>query len=180
MHKLHLEFSSQCKGTVEVPLELLGQWEKDLHAHGFERVRTYSTTTLSYWRRRTDIPESRRFTETFEEPSQSGEPAHLLRLGHLFFHDPMNVRWVRQDVRHALELWSKGELGHLGSFLEAVLEGDLFTAFGKADAYNQLTMGAICSYAYNHVPLAARGRDNMRAWQDRAIARIRAEVESRR
>lgn len=46
----------------------------------------------------------------------------------------------------------------LGGFLTAVMEGDLFEAFGRADANNRAAMFEIVKCVYNEVPLELRGK----------------------
>jgi len=55
-----------------------------------------------------------------------------------------------------------------GGFIRAVLANDLTGAFETADDINSANMKAIVSYAYCHVPYAARGSyEKVAAWIER-------------
>lgn len=52
-----------------------------------------------------------------------------------------------------------------GSFLEAVICNDLFTAVGKADEENLENLPAYAAYFYNEAPSACWGsKEKMEAW----------------
>lgn len=52
-----------------------------------------------------------------------------------------------------------------GSFLTAVLEGDLFEAVGRADHINQQYLADYVTYLYNYAPLNCYGsREKIEAW----------------
>lgn len=52
-----------------------------------------------------------------------------------------------------------------GSFLTAVIEGDLFAAMEAADDINQKRMFDICCWFYNHAPRGSYGSpESMKHW----------------
>ena len=52
-----------------------------------------------------------------------------------------------------------------GSFLEAVLTNDLFSAFGRADLINRHRMFDICMWIYNEAPSQCWGsKEKVEAW----------------
>jgi hypothetical protein len=68
--------------------------------------------------------------------------------------------------------WAKAALDNYaktgtieGGFILAVLEGDLFGAFAKADNTNLRLLKDIVSYTYNHLPTSCYGdRDKIDRW----------------
>ena len=52
-----------------------------------------------------------------------------------------------------------------GSFMDAVISNDLFTAVGKADIVNREYLHAYCNFFYNHAPSTCFGsKDKRDAW----------------
>jgi hypothetical protein len=52
-----------------------------------------------------------------------------------------------------------------GGFLRAVLENDLFEAFGRADEENRVGLFYLCSWIYNNLPSASYGsREAVKLW----------------
>lgn len=64
---------------------------------------------------------------------------------------------MRQDIIDSLQRYVKNGIP-TGSFLEAVIEGDLMEAFARADEQNIQDMFEIVNYVYNHVPVVCRGK----------------------
>lgn len=53
----------------------------------------------------------------------------------------------------------------VGSFIQAVLCGDLFGAFGRADHINAQHVGSICAWLYNYAPSPCFGSpEKMKEW----------------
>lgn len=52
-----------------------------------------------------------------------------------------------------------------GSFLQAVIEGDLFDAYGRADHVNQARLPELLSWFWNHADSRSI-RKNAKAWGD--------------
>lgn len=51
-----------------------------------------------------------------------------------------------------------------GDFLRAVLEDRLVAAVGAADAHNVALLHVYATYLYRHVPMGARGPENVLKW----------------
>lgn len=58
------------------------------------------------------------------------------------------------------------EIGRpVGSFIEAILRGDLFDAFGRADHINAQHVGTICAWFYNYAPSPCFGSpEKVKKW----------------
>jgi len=67
-------------------------------------------------------------------------------------HEQLNPkREVSDIVKESLELYVKQGI-EPGGFLTAVLENNLFEAFGRADSYNRATLFEIVQYIYDELP----------------------------
>lgn len=56
-----------------------------------------------------------------------------------------------ENIKESLKRYTDHKI-MTGSFLQAVLENNLFEAIGRADAYNQVRLKEICEYIYNELP----------------------------
>ena len=56
-----------------------------------------------------------------------------------------------KEIQASLDRYVKHHI-KCGSFLNYVLENDLFGAIGKADYSNRTRMWDICNYIYNEIP----------------------------
>ena len=73
---------------------------------------------------------------------------------------------MRDAIRRAIDLYASDGVP-TGGFLRAVLEHDLFEAFGAADEENARDMHEIVRYIHWEVPSNCHGsREHVRAWID--------------
>lgn len=71
---------------------------------------------------------------------------------------------IRQDIKNAIQLYADHGY-HPGGFLTAVLQNDLFEAFGRADSYNLESMPEIIKFIWNEIPGACHGsKEKFEAW----------------
>jgi hypothetical protein len=75
-------------------------------------------------------------------------------------------RGVPEHLIQGLYDWASSEhCVYPGGFLCAVLEGDLFGAYGRADQLTLEGMQALVMFVYNQLPAGCWGsKDKMKAW----------------
>lgn len=71
---------------------------------------------------------------------------------------------MNSDVKASLDRYAN-EHCPTGGFLQAVLENNLMEAMGRADDFNRVALFDICSYIYNHLPVACHGSpEKVKRW----------------
>lgn len=72
---------------------------------------------------------------------------------------------VEQRIKDSLDRYVNDGIP-TGGFLQAVLENNLFEAFGRADADNQRNIKDIVSYIYNEIPAGCWGsKERVENWK---------------
>ncbi len=82
----------------------------------------------------------------------------------------MNILRVPEHARRGIDNYAQDHVPP-GGFIRAVMENNLFEAFGRADEENFAAMGEIVRYIYNHTPSNCHGSpERVRAWLESGAA----------